>query len=176
MKALGLLLCIGAVAALAFGFSVDTSVATDIGKRVHNIGLMNEKQNIIVLGGALLVAGALLLALSSRSSAPSATDVGHRQCPHCAEFVKNEAKVCRYCQRDLPSLRELEDQSKLDRERLSELGNRDPQAAQQLEEKLPKGQCPNCRKTIAMSSLECKHCRASFEAQGGWRVLPSSDA
>jgi hypothetical protein len=25
-----------------------------------------------------------------------------RKCPHCAEVVKREAKVCRYCQRDLP--------------------------------------------------------------------------
>lgn len=25
-----------------------------------------------------------------------------RKCPHCAEFVKSDAKVCKYCQRDLP--------------------------------------------------------------------------
>lgn len=24
-----------------------------------------------------------------------------RKCPHCAELVKAEARVCRYCQRDL---------------------------------------------------------------------------
>lgn len=27
-----------------------------------------------------------------------------RKCPHCAEVVKMEAKVCRFCQRDLPSI------------------------------------------------------------------------
>jgi len=26
-----------------------------------------------------------------------------RKCPHCAELVKAEAKICRYCQRDLPA-------------------------------------------------------------------------
>jgi hypothetical protein len=26
-----------------------------------------------------------------------------RKCPHCAELVKAEAKICRYCQRDLPT-------------------------------------------------------------------------
>jgi hypothetical protein len=29
---------------------------------------------------------------------------GMRKCPFCAELVKAEAKVCRYCQRDLPDL------------------------------------------------------------------------
>lgn len=27
---------------------------------------------------------------------------GGRKCPFCAEIVKREATVCRYCQRDLP--------------------------------------------------------------------------
>jgi len=26
---------------------------------------------------------------------------GMRKCPHCAEMVKAEAKICRYCQREL---------------------------------------------------------------------------
>ena len=28
---------------------------------------------------------------------------GMRKCPFCAEIVKREARVCRYCQRDLPA-------------------------------------------------------------------------
>ena len=34
----------------------------------------------------------------------AAVEVGEkRKCPFCAEFVKREARVCRYCQRDLPA-------------------------------------------------------------------------
>jgi hypothetical protein len=28
---------------------------------------------------------------------------GLRKCPFCAELVKVEARMCRYCQKDLPS-------------------------------------------------------------------------
>ena len=35
-----------------------------------------------------------------------------RKCPYCAELVKNAAKVCRHCQRDLPSPSELEVQKR----------------------------------------------------------------
>lgn len=176
MKTFGILLCIVAAIALIAGFSTDTSVATDLGQRVHNIGLMNQKQNIIILGASLFVAGALLLGLSGRTRPPSSTDTDYRQCPSCAELVKTEAKVCRYCQRNLPSFRQLEDQSKAEREELAALRKSDSEAARQLEERLPKGECPNCERIIPLSSTECNHCGANFSAGSAWRVLPRSDA
>lgn len=177
MRPLGILLCIAAVLALAFGFTYDTSVATGLGGRVHNIGLMNEKQNIIIAGGAMLVAGALLLALSGRTIA-SVTEgtPGYRRCPSCAEMVRADANVCRYCQRDLPSLSELKAKEEADRQRLVEAMRLEGDAAREAEGKLPSGVCPNCGKTIPLASLECRHCQASFGQGSAWRVLPKSGA
>ncbi|MCM0758518.1 hypothetical protein M7775_08030 [Sporomusa sphaeroides DSM 2875] len=31
-------------------------------------------------------------------------DAGMKQCPFCAEYIKPDAKVCRYCSRDLPTI------------------------------------------------------------------------
>lgn len=176
MKSLGTLLFIGALVALGIGFTYETTVATGMGGRVHNIGLISEKQNIFILGGALLVAGALLLVLSGRGQAPS-SDVGsgYRKCSSCAELVKDEAKVCRYCQRDLPSSSELEAQTRADRERLIEARSLQGEAARQAEERLPQGVCPNCHETITLASAECKHCKAAFGPGSAWRVLPKSE-
>lgn len=52
---------------LLIGFFTNTTVSTSLGE-VHNLGLMNEKQNYIILGGFLLLAGVILQSKSSRKS------------------------------------------------------------------------------------------------------------
>jgi zinc-ribbon domain len=44
--------------------------------------------------------GVLIAGTTEEAKRTAAGDT--RKCPHCAEMVKPEAKVCRYCQRDLP--------------------------------------------------------------------------
>jgi ribosomal protein S27AE len=50
-----------------------------------------------LLGGIIVVClSPLRVVLEQR-----ATSTDMRKCPHCAELVKREAKICRYCQREL---------------------------------------------------------------------------
>lgn len=52
-----------------------------------------------ILGGVLLgILSPLLFCVSS-----VAGKADQIKCPNCAEWVKAEARVCRYCQRELPA-------------------------------------------------------------------------
>ena len=81
MKRLGIVLLIVGMCGLAYSMNLDTTVLappyfeTDrygIAQRVtptvryHNVGLMNEKQNKLILFGAVAVTGAVLSAAGSR--------------------------------------------------------------------------------------------------------------
>lgn len=179
MKPIGILIGIVAVLALVLGFSMDTTVESRFGNsRVHNVGLMNEKQNIIIAASGALVAAALLIGLSGRSRDPEddRAGEGYRTCPSCAERVRSEAKVCRYCQHELPSLAELAAQAERKREAESEDERSRAIEAQRREDRMPKGICPNCEKTIPLASKDCKYCGAVFGADSAWRVRPMDRA
>lgn len=171
-KTIGIAFMVIAALVLVTGFNIDTSVATGYGSRVNNIGLMNQKQNVIILGGVLLIAGALLLGLSGSGSAPTENSEGYRKCSSCAEVVKVEAKICKHCQQPLPSMAELKAQKEEEQAQIAKL--REQQATEALwdEENAPKGVCPCCEKTVALASLSCKHCKASFDEWSTWKVKP----
>lgn len=109
MKATGIAFLVLAALALIFGFSVDTTVATGLGGRVNNIGLMNDRQNVILMAVAVAMAmaivGAVFFGFVSRANAPvssvTAPSNSIRACPYCAETIKAEAVVCRFCNRDV---------------------------------------------------------------------------
>ena len=75
---------------------------------------------------------------------------GMRRCPACAEEVRLEAKICRYCQRDLPQLTQEQIQT------------------------IAFGLCPNCDTKLSIDALECPNqkCKAMFGVGSAWSIQP----
>ncbi len=104
MKGFGLLLlCAGAIG-LLLAFGSDTSVDAEFGQRVHNLGLMADRQNTILLSAVIAIVGAIMLAAPDggpNELSTTAPPAGLKACPWCAEQVQAAAIICRYCQRSL---------------------------------------------------------------------------
>ncbi len=81
--------------------------------KVNNIGLMNQQTNLLIGAGIAFISGILLIGFNSKSGGSSSG--GIRTCPYCAEQVKVEATICRFCQKDLPVLNiDLENNAAVD--------------------------------------------------------------
>ena len=101
MKTFGFFLIIGSILLGIYSFNMDTTVALDnslsndytysLPERVHNIGLMQERQNLFILSGVLFIAGVILISLGKDKQ------MDNIKCPNCAEYVKTEAIICKHC-------------------------------------------------------------------------------
>lgn len=84
---------------------------------VHNLSLADERRNHLLIASVLFISGTILFGFGSAimSRGVDESESGTRQCPFCAEAVKIEAVVCRFCQKDIPPVAEmsvpLEDQA-----------------------------------------------------------------
>lgn len=176
MKIIGAIFLVLGIAWAAIAFNMNTTVTTEgkvIGSgefstyvapmTVNNIGLMARRSNHLTMSGVAIISGVLLLIFSAFRSnkeqvmqAPSEATDELRACPFCAESIKKEAKICRFCQRDVPAF-----------EAVPETVIEEP-----IEETGPEGTCPACNKTILLSSKECKFCKASFDEYSSWKIVP----
>jgi len=126
MRTTGAVLLVVGLLLGVVALNMDTSVATEAQSvggitipsvRVNNLGLMDERRNYLIVASVIAVVGVLLVAAGAIQASSSAV-VGHasdqaapdgsaesagerRQCPQCAELIKREAKICRFCGYDM---------------------------------------------------------------------------
>lgn len=107
LSIIGALLVIIGLIVVASAIGTDVSVPTgDYGERVNNIGLMNDQHNAIIGGLVVAVIGGVMVVIpyirrGSGGSPRRALVTDERKCPYCAETIKAEAIVCRFCNRDV---------------------------------------------------------------------------
>jgi hypothetical protein len=100
MKQVGIAVTvIGAIClALAFGMDVSVDTGTFVG-RVNNVGLMDDRQNYLMISGLTILIGVVLIGFGV-VSLPTSHE-GSKKCPCCAELILIEARVCKHCGRDV---------------------------------------------------------------------------
>lgn len=76
MKKIGTALLVLGIISLIAVLSIDTSVPTDGFSRVNNLGLMQEKQNFMMLSGLIILVGAVLMGFGLKTSPTEQTGQG----------------------------------------------------------------------------------------------------
>lgn len=66
LKKISKILIFFGIALIVIAFVMDTSVSSGYG-RVHNIGLVSQQQNLLLIGGVSFLAGIILIATNQKS-------------------------------------------------------------------------------------------------------------
>lgn len=101
MRGFGIVVLIAGVLWMVVAAGSDVSVATGMGGRVNNLGLMAQRSNMTMIGGFIAMAGLLMLIFGSKKVASVAEVIvvqeDARPCPFCAEPIKHAAILCKHC-------------------------------------------------------------------------------
>ena len=102
-KGVGVIILVLGLFAVMLCMNMETSVETEFGDRVNNIGLMNDKQNYLILSSLIVISGLLIFLLSKDNSS---TVNKIQSCSHCKseieledDEIRSQHYVCPECQR-----------------------------------------------------------------------------
>ena len=116
MKGLGVLLVVLGCLGLLVTWSMDTTVETggeQIGygeysryvpkSRVHNVGLLEERRNYLILSSVAVIAGIVLYGFGAlaEAQAKAKEPPAGPHCPKCNGVLEGRPELCKYCRTEL---------------------------------------------------------------------------
>jgi len=119
MRTFGIILVVLGVIGGIYSFNMSTYVETGgefIGEgafstyiprqSIHNLDLADQRRTYLMISGLLIITGTILFGFGSLQNSSRNIDAsmngsfissGEKKCPDCAEIVRTDAAVCRYC-------------------------------------------------------------------------------
>jgi len=89
---IGILLFIYAVSLISY----DRGIQGDIFDRLNIDGIA-----AIIFGTTLLIIGVIIISSKTSTLSKTTADNSVKKCPYCAEIIKAEAKICRFCKSEI---------------------------------------------------------------------------